>query len=104
MLLPPEEQALGVSLRGLIKNAREFFNSYSKIIADKICNANGKINEMWRGAASEGTRGVITMIMGALALPLATVSVVAPIAALLIKIGLDQYCRLYVSQKRKPEG
>ena len=101
MLLPPtqKEPGLAFSLFKEKKDGKGFFQTYTNSIRDSICNTNGKLNELFKSGLSDSVREVIKAIMTTLLIPLLAISVIAPIAVVLIKLGLDAYCKWASNRK-----
>jgi len=91
-LLPSSHDAgLGFGKPGS-RTGRGFWEVYSQAVRSSLCDPVGELRSAVKLGLGTSATSVVGAIMSVLALPLAACAIVAPIAAILMTIGLDAYC------------
>src|SRR6266568_1892086 len=69
--------------------ARRFFRAYAREVRASLCGQDGDLRSSVGVAISGGTASLLSVLANALAVPLAAVGLLAPIAAILLIKGVD---------------
>lgn len=93
----PSEFLIGGSetLNMAIANpVKRFFAAYVRQVHASICDPHGDLRSKVSTAIGGGTGSVLMCLGAALAVPAAAVVLLAPIAAVLLVIGIDAFCTM----------
>ena len=78
-----------------IKDAvKRFFAAYARQIRASICDPHSDVRTSISAAIGAGSGALLMCLSTALAIPTAAVSLVAPIAAILLVKGIDAFCTM----------
>jgi hypothetical protein len=73
---------------------RRYFESYKRQIRGALCNENEELRKNINTAIGAGTGTLLTALAALLAVPLAAVALLAPIAAIILIKGIDAFCTM----------
>lgn len=74
--------------------AAKFYKAYVKHLRPKICTENGDLRKTVGNALNAGAGALLPAMALVLAIPPAAVVFLAPIAAILVSVGLDAFCQI----------
>ena len=101
-LIPAQsETGLGAAQKD-IKEGKRFWSVYSQSVRDALCDRNGQLYALVRSGVTSGTGAILATIMTTLALPMAALSIIIPITAILLTMGIDTYCKISQEGSNEP--
>jgi hypothetical protein len=74
--------------------ARRFYRAYAHEVRKSLCRADGDLRVRVNTAISAGASSLLSTLAVTLAVPLAAIVFLAPIAAVLIIKGIDAFCTM----------
>lgn len=74
--------------------ASRFFKSYAKVVRSALCDRESDLHKQVAGAMTTGTTSLLSVLAIALTVPTGAVIILAPIAATLLALGLDAFCKM----------
>jgi hypothetical protein len=90
-LIPAGERGLKFTASHT-KDGKSFWSVYGKIVRNKLCTKNSKLQSLARSGAQLSAGSLVGVVMAALALPAAAIGIAAPIAAIIASLGIDAFC------------
>lgn len=82
-------EMLNMAIKDVVKR---FFAAYARQIRASICDPHGELRAKVNAAIGTGSGALLVCLGTALAIPMVAVSLVAPIAAILLVKGIDAFC------------
>jgi len=77
---------------------RRFFAEYAKVVKARLCASGSELRSSIDKALSSGVGALIAVLAAALAVPTAVVILLAPIAAVLVGLGIEAFCEMSVDE------
>jgi len=92
-LLPSGADArLGAAL-AVVKSGKSFWSAYSEVIRETLCKKDSELQKLSKAGLSGSAGALVPILLTGLGLPVAAISVVVPIAAIIAALGVDAFCR-----------
>jgi hypothetical protein len=73
--------------------AAKFYKAFTRQVRARLCTADGDVRKKIGDALNAGVGALLPAMCAVLAIPLAAVVILAPIAAILVAVGLDGFCQ-----------
>lgn len=74
--------------------ARRFYRAYAREVRKAVCGGDEELRGKIDNALTAGAGALLTVLAGALAVPMAAVVLLAPIGAVLLIKGVDAFCAM----------
>ena len=74
-------------------SGRSFWKAYSEVIRSSLCQKSGELRSQIKTVITAGAGSTISSLMILLGLPIAAAPLLAPIAAILLTLGIDAFCQ-----------
>ncbi len=96
-IIPEGESELGFSLSEI--NSKDFFKAYSKLIRNNLCKEDGELSKLVSSGIASSTGAVLTAIVTTLGIPAVALSVMIPIAVIIVNTGVEAFCEITSDEK-----
>jgi hypothetical protein len=93
--LLPAEARLGFLGRQK-KDGASFLTAYSDVIGENLCKPGCKLRIAVESGLTASGAGLVTSILGALAVPPVAIGIAAAIGGAILALGVDAFCRATV--------
>jgi hypothetical protein len=88
----PGSPELALGFRRGQPDGKSIWSAYADVLRDDVCRADGDLHrQLTQGAAATGA-SVVTLLLGALGLPLVAAPIMAPMAGSLLALGVKAFC------------
>lgn len=82
----------GLGFGGRAGTGRTLWNRYVDVLHDEVCRPGGELNGLLSAGLASSGAALVTSIIGVLGISLAAAPVIAPIAGVMLALGLKAFC------------
>jgi len=84
----------GVARFKAAKTGEDYWNVFSKLLHEKICDPNGELVKLVDKGVKLTAPIVFTFMLASFNIPVAAISIIVGITAILVENGIQAYCKL----------